>query len=291
MSSNTYYTVLGIPETATQEDVKRAYRNLIRQVHPDSVPNASPYWRRASEEKSKEINEAYGVLSDPHRRSGYDGQLARDRGSYESASSTWSGEVDAAPQHLSNVRRAPAVSQEGTRKTNYNLQSLKHWAGEYPVLAACLSVILLVPVVSLFPGWMHDRATARATDPFASDGFYSALPCLDPHATVSPIDGKPCPKADTTTTTSELPESGTTVQLTSPRWFYVTSNGIHPLRGVPDDETCKRFEAKSSVACESSLKFCPKGTLSKNCVSYSKWKKTNVGPPREEKPIPAWPSE
>ena len=82
MSDETHYTVLGIPEGATQDEIKRAYRELIRQVHPDHVPNASPYWKRAAEEKSKELNEAYHVLIDPKRRRSYDEQLASHRGRF-----------------------------------------------------------------------------------------------------------------------------------------------------------------------------------------------------------------
>jgi len=291
MSADTYYTVLGVGESATLDEIKRAYRELIRQVHPDSVPNASPYWKRASEEKSKEINEAYRVLTDPHRRLYYDGQLAADRGRYAPAPSTWPTEVDATPQSLSNVRSAPAAPQKQIHKPRYNWQPPKHWASEYPFLAGSLSLIIFVLVGSLFVGWRHNRTSPSVADPFASPGYYSALPCLDPHASVSPIDGKPCPKSESTTLTSEVPHSESSVNLTTPRWFYVAPNGIHPLRGVPDENTCRRFEAKSSLVCEANLKFCPQGTLSKNCVSYSKWKKSNVGPPRVEKPIPAWPSE
>jgi len=61
-----YYEVLGIPRTATADDIKNAFRNLARKYHPDvnSAPDA--------EEMFKEINEAYGVLSDPEKRAAYD---------------------------------------------------------------------------------------------------------------------------------------------------------------------------------------------------------------------------
>ncbi|MBN1874152.1 MAG: molecular chaperone DnaJ [Anaerolineae bacterium] len=61
-----YYEVLGVSKDAAQEDIKRAYRKLARQYHPDvsSEPDA--------EERFKEVNAAYEVLSDPDRRSMYD---------------------------------------------------------------------------------------------------------------------------------------------------------------------------------------------------------------------------
>src|SRR3984893_1531875 len=58
-----YYEVLGVPRTATAEEIKRAYRQLARKHHPDLQPAA---------ERFKEINEAYEVLSDPDKRSKYD---------------------------------------------------------------------------------------------------------------------------------------------------------------------------------------------------------------------------
>jgi hypothetical protein len=79
LSIETYYTVLGVSETASPNEIKVAYRELIRQVHPDSVPNATPYWKRTAEEKTKEINEAYGVLSDQRKRREYDKLLAEAR--------------------------------------------------------------------------------------------------------------------------------------------------------------------------------------------------------------------
>ena len=61
-----YYDILGVPRNASTEDIKQAFRKLARQYHPD-VNKASD-----AEEKFKEINEAYGVLSDPDKRSRYD---------------------------------------------------------------------------------------------------------------------------------------------------------------------------------------------------------------------------
>ena len=64
-----YYEVLGIARDASEADIKRAYRNLARRHHPDVVSGAD---KAAAEAHFKEINEAYGVLSDPSRRAQYD---------------------------------------------------------------------------------------------------------------------------------------------------------------------------------------------------------------------------
>jgi len=62
-----YYEVLGVARTASEEEIKKAYRQLARQYHPDANQEDP-----GTEEKFKEIAEAYGVLSDPARRRDYD---------------------------------------------------------------------------------------------------------------------------------------------------------------------------------------------------------------------------
>lgn len=72
MEFKDYYRILGVPRTASGEEIKKAYRRLARKYHPDVNPGS-----KAAEEKFKEINEAYAVLSDPERRRRYD-QLGAD---------------------------------------------------------------------------------------------------------------------------------------------------------------------------------------------------------------------
>ena len=62
-----YYTILGVPRDASAADIKKAFRQLARKYHPDTAAD-----KKAAEEKFKEINEAYEVLSDPEKRSRYD---------------------------------------------------------------------------------------------------------------------------------------------------------------------------------------------------------------------------
>src|ERR1700759_2815019 len=69
-----YYKTLGVERTATQEDIKKAFRKLARQYHPDVAKD-----KKNAEEKFKEINEAYEVLGDPANRSKYD-DLGADGG-------------------------------------------------------------------------------------------------------------------------------------------------------------------------------------------------------------------
>lgn len=67
MEYKDYYNILGVQKTATQDDIKKAYRKLAMKFHPDHNPG-----NKAAEEKFKDINEAYQVLGDDQQRSRYD---------------------------------------------------------------------------------------------------------------------------------------------------------------------------------------------------------------------------
>jgi len=67
MDYKDYYKVLGVERNASEDDIRKAYRKLAMQYHPDRNPND-----KQAEERFKEINEAYQVLSDPEKRGHYD---------------------------------------------------------------------------------------------------------------------------------------------------------------------------------------------------------------------------
>src|SRR5712675_1219855 len=62
-----YYETLGVPKMATEDEIRSAFRKLARKYHPDVAKD-----KKTAEEKFKEINEAYEVLSDPEKRKKYD---------------------------------------------------------------------------------------------------------------------------------------------------------------------------------------------------------------------------
>jgi curved DNA-binding protein len=74
-----YYTILGVARTANDDEIKKAYRKLARQYHPDVNPGD-----KQAEARFKEINEAYEVLSDKEKRTKYD-RFGSDWQRYEQA--------------------------------------------------------------------------------------------------------------------------------------------------------------------------------------------------------------
>src|SRR5664279_1127190 len=79
MDYKDYYKTLGLPRTASQAEIKKTFRKLARQHHPDIKPGD-----KAAERRFKDINEANAVLSDPAKRKQYD-TLGADWESYARA--------------------------------------------------------------------------------------------------------------------------------------------------------------------------------------------------------------
>ena len=91
MEFKDYYATLGVPKTATDKEIKQAYRKLARKHHPDVNPND-----KGAEAKFKEINEANEVLGDPEKRKKYD-ELGANWRQYEQAQQQGQGYPGGSP--------------------------------------------------------------------------------------------------------------------------------------------------------------------------------------------------
>jgi molecular chaperone DnaJ len=152
--SKDYYTILNVPRTASEDEIKKAYRKMAHQYHPDK--------QGGNEEKFKEVNEAYQVLSDPKKRSSYDnfgsayndgafqGQEYADfsdifggfrgggRGGFEDIFEAFSdmmgGGGYARPSYQEESRKGEDIYLEATIK-KHDLGTTKIF--EYPILDKC----------------------------------------------------------------------------------------------------------------------------------------------------------
>ena len=89
MPQNDYYEVLGLTKGASDSEIKQAYRRLALKWHPDKNPT------KEAENKFKEINQAYEVLSDPKKKEAYDqfGHAAFEGGGFGGGGgSSWRGQ-------------------------------------------------------------------------------------------------------------------------------------------------------------------------------------------------------
>ena len=87
MEYKDYYAILGVPKSASQADIKKAYRKLARELHPDT--NKDP----AAERRFKDANEAHAVLADPDKRKQYD-ELGANWQAYQQAGYGSGGATD-----------------------------------------------------------------------------------------------------------------------------------------------------------------------------------------------------
>lgn len=108
-----YYMILGVPPTATLEEIKVVYREKMQFSHPDQWQN-NPRMCQKAEEHAKDINEAYAVLSNPTKRKAYDDSRRSREASFQ----------ETPPEQSSSPSPAPSRQSPSSPHKHYVLPDL-----------------------------------------------------------------------------------------------------------------------------------------------------------------------
>lgn len=152
--TDTYYSVLGVSETASAAEIKAAYRSLAVQFHPDKNNGATAAVRKLAEEKFKEIQESYEVLTDAGKKLTYDQQLAALRQSRQPKPrpSAWSNQGKDSTQQ----QKQTAGSQQPAQPISPQYATKEFWT-KWILISAGLWIFFLLALIV-------DHSPLRADD-------------------------------------------------------------------------------------------------------------------------------
>ena len=156
----THYQVLGIPESASADEVRRAHRQLARVLHPDRQAGASAAEQSLAERRMREVNAAWTALSDPQRRAAYDRSLRAARTGPVSAGASATATAAKGPMASRFVDDEPTTDRAAEVDPDEpDLPAAQFWLLRRGPLVAALVVGALVFVVSAYAG--GDRSSPR----------------------------------------------------------------------------------------------------------------------------------
>ncbi|HBF49148.1 MAG TPA: cytochrome C biogenesis protein [Massilia sp.] len=116
MEYKDYYQTLGVDRTASADDIKKAYRKLVRKYHPDISKH------KDADAKTKEINEAYDVLGDADKRAAYDARGRSYAGEQFDSSSDWNGHFDFGGASADEFFADLFAKAGGTRRSGFQMR-------------------------------------------------------------------------------------------------------------------------------------------------------------------------
>ncbi len=201
MSKKDYYEILGVNRNSTTEEIKKAYRKLVKRYHPDKNPN-----NKSAEDRFKDIQEAYDVLSDPQKRAEYDSiREAEERGfRFGDSESFFSGDSFGSRQSSSIFEDFGGLGDLFSRIFDRGERVRSSRYG--PARGADITYELEVPFEKAITGWDtvvtiqrdEDCPTCRGTGAHPGTGT-QRCPTCGGRGTVQSFQGgfslsRPCPR-------------------------------------------------------------------------------------------------
>jgi curved DNA-binding protein CbpA len=142
MTFTNYYIVLGVPNTASFEEIKAAYRELAKKYHPDKNPG-----NKAAEDFFKEVQQAYAILSNPEKRKKFDMRFTygfQETQKKKSYSTPYSGNAYQYAQQQAQQRPASAKQNTAPKQKSKPDKSENH----YILISVAIALVLLYFIIS-----------------------------------------------------------------------------------------------------------------------------------------------
>ena len=179
----THYQVLGITESASADEVRRAHRQLAQVLHPDRQAGASAAEQSLAERRMREVNAAWTALSDPRRRSEYDRSLRAARTGPVSASASATSTAARGPMAARFVDDEPEFDRASDVDPDEPELSPAHfWILRRGPIVAALLVGALVFVVTAYAGGERQASRPASTAECVrriSESNYIRIGCLE----------------------------------------------------------------------------------------------------------------